>query len=112
VCVILGLVLNLLPARQAREVVAGYADLIAPGSLMAVSCARFDDDAVWKQVRAACTAAVPRNHTRGQIAGFLAGLEPVPPGLAAAQGGRGGWSDTLPMPPGSVYVLAAVARKP
>jgi hypothetical protein len=47
----------------------------------------------------------------GQIAGFLVGLELVPPGLAAAQGWRGGWVDTLPMSPSSVYVLAAVARK-
>jgi hypothetical protein len=111
VCLILGLVLNLMSARRAREVVAGYADLVAPGSYVVISCARFDDDVMWKGLRAACTAAAPRNHTRRQIAGFLAGLEPVPPGLVSAQGWRGGWGDTLPVPPGSTYVLAGVARK-
>ena len=111
VCVILGLVLNLMPAREAREVVAGYADLIAPGSLVVVSCGRCDDEVMWKEFRAACTAAAPRNHTRRQVAGFLAGLEPVPPGIVAAQNWRGGWHD-VPAATGSpVYVLAGVARK-
>ena len=78
VCIIFGLVLSLMPARQAREVVAGYADLLAPGSLVVISCGRFDDEVMWKEFRAACTATAPRNHTRRQVAGFLAGLEPVP----------------------------------
>lgn len=112
VCLILGLVLGLMPAARAREVVAGYADLVAPGSFVVISCARFDDGAMWNQVRAACTAASPRNHTRRTIGGFLAGLDLVPPGLAAAQRWRGGWGDTLAMLPGPAYVLAAVARKP
>lgn len=112
VCLIFGLVLSLMPAARAREVVAGYADLIAPGSCVVISCARVDDEVMWKGLRTTCTAAVPRNHTRRQIAGFPDGLELVPPGLTAAQGWRGGWGDTLPMPPGSAYVLAAVARKP
>lgn len=112
VCLVFGLVLGLMPAARAREVVAGYADLIAPGSCVVISCARVDDDVMWKGLRAACTATTPRNHTPRQMAGFLAGLELLPPGLAAAQRWRGGWGDTLPMPPGSVYVLAAVARKP
>ena len=111
VCVILGLVLNLMPAARARKIVAGYARLIPPGSLMAVSCARFDDELVWKQVRAACTAAVPRNHSRGQVTGFLAGLEFVAPGLTVAQGWRGGWHDVRVTPPGPAYVLAGIAHK-
>ena len=111
VCLILGLVLGLMPAARAREVVAGYADLVAPGSLVVVSCARFDDGAVWKQVRAACTAAAPRNHARGQVAGFLAGLEIVPPGLTTAQGWRGGWPDVRVTPRDPAYALAGVARK-
>lgn len=111
VCVILAAALNLMPAARACEVIAGYVRLIAPGSCAAISCARFDDPAVWKQVRAACTAANPHNHTPRQIAGFLAGLEAVPPGLVAAQGWRGGWRDALPVPRDPACMLAAVARK-
>lgn len=111
VCLILGLVLNLMPAARARGVVAGYARLAAPGSCVAISCARVDDDVVTKGLRAACTAAEPHNHTRRAIAGFLGGLELVPPGLVMAQGWRGGWRDALAARPGPAYVLAAVARK-
>jgi hypothetical protein len=93
VCVIFGLVLGLMPARQAREVVAGYADLLAPGSLLVVSCARVDDEALWKRLTEAYTAADIDNHSPGDVEGFLAGLELVPPGLVAAQNWRGGWHD-------------------
>jgi hypothetical protein len=110
-CVIVGAAPNLMSAGRAGEVIAGYADLIAPGSYVAISSGRFDDQVVWKQVRAACTASSLRNHTRRQIEGFLAGLELVPAGLTAAQGWCGGWGDVRVTPPGSAYVLAGVARK-
>jgi hypothetical protein len=111
VCVILGLVLSLMPARQAREVVAGYADLVAPGSCVAISCGRCDDEALWKQLRAAYTAAGICNHAPGDVEGLLAGLELVSPGLVAAQNWRGGWHDVPAAPPGPAYALAGVARK-
>ena len=111
VCIILGLVLSLMPARQAREVVAGYADLLAPGSLVAVSCGRCDDEALWKQLSEAYTAADIYNHAPAEVEGFLAGLDLVPPGLVAAQNWRGGWHDVPALPPGPAYVLAGVARK-
>jgi S-adenosyl methyltransferase len=112
VCVILGLVLGTMPAWQAREVVTEYADLVAPGSLVVISCARFDDESMWKELSAAYTAADSYNHAPAEIAGFLDGLEVVPPGLVAAQNWRGGWHDVPVTPPGPAYVLAGVARKP
>ena len=36
---------------------------------------------------------MPDNHSPDEVAGFLAGLELVPPGLVAAQNWRGGWHD-------------------
>ena len=105
VCVILGLVLSLMPVRQAREVVAGYTDLVAPGSYVVISCGRCDDEALWKQLREAYTAAEIFNHAPGDVEGFLAGLELVPPGVVAAQNWRGGWHDVPAAPPGPVYVL-------
>ena len=83
VCVILGLVLSLMPARQARQV-AGYADLIAPGSCIVISCGRCDDEVLWKQLSEAYTAAEIFNHSPADVEGFLAGLEIVPPGIVAA----------------------------
>ena len=112
VCVVLGLVLAVMPAAQAREIVAEYAARTAPGSLLVVSCAVFDA-ATWKTLRSASTTATPfpRNHTQRQIAGFLAGLELVPPGLVAAEGWRGGWQDAT-RPGGGACIVAGVARKP
>ncbi len=111
-CFIFGLVLNLMAARQAREVVAAYADRAASGSYAVISCGRCDDEELGKRLNGAYTAASLHNHTPAEVAGFLAGLELVPPGLTAAQSWRGGWHDVPVTPPGLVYVLAGVARKP
>ena len=64
VCIIFGLMLGLMPVRQAREVAAGYADLVAPGSYVVISCAGCDDEALWKQLREAYTAAGSQPRTR------------------------------------------------
>ena len=99
VCVVLGLALSLMPVRQAREAVAGYADLIAPGSHGVISCARSDDEELRKQFSEAFTAADSYNHSPDEVKGFLAGLELVPPGLVAAPNWRGGWHVPV-TPPG------------
>ena len=101
-----------MPARQAREVVARYADLIAPGSCVVISCGRCDDEVLRKQLSHAYTAADIYNHSSADVEGFLASLEPVPPGVVAAQNWRGGWHDVPAALPGPAYVLAGVARKP
>jgi hypothetical protein len=111
VCIILGLVPGLMPARQAREVVAGYADLIAPGSYVVISCGRCDDEVLRKEFGEAYTAGGIYNHSPAEVEGFLAGLELVPPGVVAAQNWRGGWHDVPAAAPWPAYVLAGVARK-
>jgi hypothetical protein len=107
VCAVLGLALSLMPARQA---VAGYADLIAPGSHVVISCGRSDDEEPWKQFSEAFTAADSYNHSPDEVTGFLAGLGLVPPGLVAAPNWRGGWHVPV-APPGAAYVLAGIAKK-
>ena len=112
VCLIFGLVLSLMPARQAREVVAAYAGRAAPGSYVVILCGRCDDEALWKQLGEAYTAADAYNHSPDKVAGFLAGLVVVPLGVTPAQGWRGGWHDAPTTTPGSAYVLAGITRKP
>ncbi len=51
VCVVLGLVLSLVRARLARQVVAGYADLLALGSCAAIACGPGDADGPSPTVR-------------------------------------------------------------
>jgi len=110
-CFIFGLVLGLVPAALARDVVAGYARRAAPGSCIVISCGRCDDQTLWDQLRDVYMAASAYNHARADVEGFLAGLELVPPGLVAAQNWRGGSNDAPSTMPGSVYVLAGMARK-
>jgi S-adenosyl methyltransferase len=81
VCLVFGLVLNLFPAEKAREVIAGYADLVAPGSCIVISCGRVDDPELWERLSGAFTAAAVCNHTRGEVAG----LDLVNPGLVPAR---------------------------
>ena len=111
-CFIFGLALNLVPAAAARDVVAGYLHRAAPGSCVVISCGRCDDEALWAQLSKAYTAAKVHNHAPAEIEKFLDGLEPAPPGVVPAQSWRGDWHDTPVTPPGPVYVLAGVARKP
>ena len=110
-CFIFGLVLSLIPAAQARNVVAGYMRLAAPGSCTVISSGRCADEALWAQLSGPDPAARVHNHTPAEVAGFLGGLELVPPGLVAAQVWRGGRPEVPAVPPGPVYVLAGVARK-
>jgi hypothetical protein len=110
-CFIFGLVLGLVPAALARDVVAGYARRAAPGSCLVISCGRCDDQALWDRLGEAYTAASVYNHALADIEGFLAGLQLVPPGLVAAQNWRGGQDDAPATSPDSVYVLAGIARK-
>jgi S-adenosyl methyltransferase len=115
VCLVFGLVLGLIPAARARDVVAGYARLAARGSCIVISCGRCDDEQLREQLSKAYTAADTYNHTRAEVGGFLAGLDPVPPGIVATQNWLAGRRDIpadIPMtPPGPVYVLGGVAQK-
>ncbi len=110
VAVILGAVLHFTDAGAARQVTAGYARLMTPGSCLIISVACFDDEALGKRLAAEYTAAQFVNHTPADIASFLAGLDMVGPGLAEART----WRPWMPAPVPSRrdgHVLAAVARR-
>jgi S-adenosyl methyltransferase len=111
VCFIFGLVLGLIPAARARDIVAGYMRRAAPGSYVVISSGRCDDAALWAQLSKEYTAAKVYNHARAEIEGCLDGLELAPPGIVAAQTWLGGRPEVPAASPGPVYVLAAVARK-
>lgn len=115
VLVLCGLVLHFYDGERAREICAGYARLIAPGSLVAVSVIRNDDAALLESMRDVLAAVTElHNHTAYDVAGFLAGagLEMVLPGVVPARAWRGGMPDPGLGPSGAAHVLAGVARKP
>jgi len=88
VCVILGAVLHFLDADAARRVTAGYRDLVAPGSCLIISLARYDDEELARQLAEKYTAGQFVNHTTGDIASFFAGWQLAGPGLTEASAWR------------------------
>jgi S-adenosyl methyltransferase len=109
VCVILGAVVHFLAPDAARAVTAGYVSLVAPGSCLVLSCVRFEDEELAKQLAAEYTAATWYNHSPAAIAGFFGGLELAGPGVTEAR--------TWPKRPPAAddrngHVLAGVGRVP
>ena len=109
-CVILGAVLHFLDAGTARDVTAGYARLVAPGSCLVISCATYDDEALAKRLAAEYTAGQFVNHTREDVVSFFAGLELVGPGVSEAQTWRA-WHPEPVLRHREGHVLAGVARR-
>jgi S-adenosyl methyltransferase len=109
VCVILGAVVHFLDPDAARAVTAGYASLMAPGSCLILSCARFENEALAKQLAEEYTAATWYNHSPADIEEFFGGLELAGPGVTEAR--------TWPKRPHKAsgrtgHVLAGVGRVP
>ena len=109
VCIILGAVLRFLDPDAACAVTAGYASLMAPGSCLVLSCARFEDEALAKQLAQEYTAATWYNHSPADITEFFGGLELVGPGVTEARN----WPKPSPGADDRTgHVLAGVGRVP
>ena len=109
VCVILGAVVHFLDPEAACAVTAGYVSLMAPGSCLVLSCARFEDEELAKQLAEEYTAATWYNHSPADIVKFFDGLELAGPGVTEAR--------TWPKRPPDAddrngHVLAGVGRVP
>jgi O-methyltransferase involved in polyketide biosynthesis len=109
-CVILALVLHFCDAATAREITAGYVSALAPGSCIVISVGGSDDPG--GRVATTYTAGTLHTHSGDQVAGFLAGLDLVEPGLCDARAWRAGWGEKPRPRPQAGYVLAGVGRKP
>jgi hypothetical protein len=108
-CVILGAVLHFLAPDAARAVTAGYASLLAPGSCLVISCARFEDEQLAKQLAEEYTPATWYNHSPADIAEFFDGLELAGPGVTEARA----WPKRPPEADHrNGHVLAGVGRVP
>jgi hypothetical protein len=99
------MVLHFFDAATARQVMDGYIDAVAPGSYLVISCGS-GDDVLAREYR----ARTVYNHSAETIAGWLAGLEALEPGLVDART----WAaapDVSPPAPQRGQVLAVIARK-
>lgn len=82
----MGALLHFFPADEARDLVAGYAAALAPGSYVVLSVGRADGDAEAKGfgTYSSTGAAEAYNHSAPEFAGFFGPLSLVPPGVADA----------------------------
>jgi SAM-dependent methyltransferase len=110
VCLLLACVLHHMDTVAAHAAVFGYARLLAPGSIIAVSTLRSDDDELWQQILDTYSAGPLFNHGRADVASMLDGLELVQPGIVQAHVWRGGMPDPGLRQAGQACVLAAVGR--
>ena len=113
VCVVFSCVLHYFSPQAARDITAGYARLITPGSYVVVS-AITSDVATLTQLRAKASGKHPvqvNSFTPDEIWTLFEGLELVHPGVVPARAWRGGTPDPGLRPRGPVYLLAGVARK-
>ncbi len=108
VAVLLGAVLHFLDADTARQVTAGYAQAMVPGSCLIISVARYDDERLGKQLAAEYTAGQFVNHPLTDIASFFAGLDLAGPGLTEAQTWRA-WMPGPVLHRRTGHVLAGIA---
>jgi O-methyltransferase involved in polyketide biosynthesis len=111
VCLLIGCLLHFFPADEARALVDGYAEALAPGSYLVVSVARGDGpkvDAFFRTYSDNATALY--NHPAAEIAGFFGALPLVPPGMVEARQ----WHPDAGEAPGAVIrdgqMLVGVAR--
>ena len=110
VAVILGAVLHFLDAADARQVTAGYRQLVTPGSCLIVSVARYDDELLAKQLADEYTAGQFINHSPADILSFFSGWQLVRPGLAET----GTWREWMHRPvtlSRTGHVLAAIGLR-
>jgi hypothetical protein len=79
-CVILSAVLHFTDAGTARTVAGAFAQAVAPGSYMIISCGS-GDRSESDNFTSAYTAAPIYIHSPAEIRSFFGGLELVPPGV-------------------------------
>jgi hypothetical protein len=107
VAVILAMIPHFFPPDTVTRIVAEYADAIAAGSHIVISCGS-GDDTLAREYRAGALY----NHPREEIRRFFGRLELIdPPGLVDARAWRPGVIAASPSADGG-HVLAGVARKP
>jgi hypothetical protein len=106
-----GYLLHFLTAAAGRDMLDGYAAVLAPGSCLVLSVLQGDGEAADEGMKAYSARAAPvYNHPVPDVVRFFGPLELVPPGLVAARHWHPG-ADLPESPPRGNHVLGGVGRK-
>lgn len=111
-CLLMGALLHFFPADAARELVAGYAAALAPGSYVVLSVGRTDDAGTAQGfgTYSSAGAAQAYNHSAAEFTSFFGPLALVPPGVADARVWHPDGGQSAPLPPRAGQALVGVAR--
>jgi O-methyltransferase involved in polyketide biosynthesis len=111
-CLLMGALLHFFPADAARDLVAGYAAALAPGSYVVLSVGRTDDSEMAQGfgTYSSAGAAQAYNHSVAEFTGFFGPLALVPPGVADARQWHDGSGQAEPLGTRPGQALVGVAR--
>jgi O-methyltransferase involved in polyketide biosynthesis len=107
-CLLMGFLLHFFAPGAARDLVAGYAAALAPGSCVVLSVGHADSDDGFGAYSSA--AARVYNHSAAEFTSFFGSLELVPPGVVDSREWRPDWEQPVHLPRRVGQVLAGVAR--
>jgi SAM-dependent methyltransferase len=111
VCLLMGFLLHFYAPDDARDLVARYAAVLAPGSYVVLSAGRGDSDAADNGFGAYSSGGIQvHNHSVADFTGFFGDLELVPPGVVDSREWHPGSGEPVPLPPRDGQVIAGVAR--
>jgi SAM-dependent methyltransferase len=114
VAVLMCALLHFYQVPEAREIVAGHAAALAPGSYFVVSVIGAGGKVMDRLIPAYSAAVAPLYpYTEADTAAVLDGLDLIPPGIAAQDAWRPGWAEVPPPNPSrDFFGHVAVARVP
>ena len=110
-CLLMGFLLHFFTPDAARDLVAGYAAALAPGSYVVLSAGRGDSDRADSGFGAYSAGATRvYNHSVPEFTSFFGSLELVPPGVVNAREWRPDWEQPVHLAPREGQVIVGVAR--
>ena len=111
VCLAMGFLLHFFGPADARDLVARYVAVLAPGSYVVLSAGRGDSDAADNGFGAYSAGGIQvHNHSVADFTSFFGDLELVPPGVVDSRVWHPGTNGPEHLPPRDGQVIAGVAR--
>jgi SAM-dependent methyltransferase len=109
-CLVMGALLHFFSADDARNLVARYTAVLAPGSCLVLSMIHADGEGAAESFKAYSSGVTQvHNHSEAEVASFFGAMQPVPPGVVEARLWRPGW-EVPSLPPKPNRMLVGVAR--
>jgi hypothetical protein len=113
VCLLMGALLHFYEPPAARDLVAGYAAALAPGSYVVLTVITATDDPEGHRLAEIYSSGPQkvRITSEKEFASYFGDLEIVPPGVGDARTWRPGWEGAPAPEPRAIWIYGGIARK-